>query len=111
MHPRHQRRHTEAAKSGARGRSTITSTPSSRDTLHRPELLGWLLSGSAARSLRIWRGMRLDDRLRIRSDRVVLRVLGSRLAAAVPRLAARAMSVLRNACQPSSVAGGCHGSL
>jgi len=36
----------------------------------------------------------------------VLRILGSRLAAVAPRLATRAKSVLRNACRPSSVAGG-----
>jgi hypothetical protein len=40
-------------------------------------------------------------------DRTVIRILGSRLVAAVARLAARAMSAaLHDACRPSGVAGG-----
>src|SRR5271167_4414293 len=65
-----------------------------------------LLSSSAARSLRISHGTSLDDRLRICSDRAVLRILGSRLVTVASRLVTRVMSVPRNACRPSSVAGG-----
>ena len=36
----------------------------------------------------------------------MLRILGSRLVAVASRLVTRVMSVLRNACRPSSVAGG-----
>jgi hypothetical protein len=68
--------------------------------------LSRLLASSAARSLRIPRGTRLDERLRIRSDRPVLGIPGSRLAARAANLAARVTIVLRNACRPSGVAAG-----
>jgi putative transposase len=51
-------------------------------------------------------GTRLDDRPRIRSDRAVLRVPGSRLAVSLASLAARTMRALWNGCRPSGVAGG-----
>jgi len=62
--------------------------------------LSWLLRSSAARSPRILLGTRLDDPPRIRSDRAVLRVPGSRLAVSLASLAARAMRALWNACRP-----------
>src|SRR5512136_18629 len=65
--------------------------------------LCWLLPSSATRSLRSRCRTSLDDRPRIRSDRVVLRVPGSRLAA---DLAAQVMRALRSACRPSGVASG-----
>jgi hypothetical protein len=68
-------------------------------------VVSWLLPSSAARSLRILIGRSLDDRVRIRSDRAVLRV-PSQLPAAVTGLAARAMRALHNAFRPSGVGSG-----
>ncbi len=79
--------------------NTTRIAPRSRD-------LSWLLASSSARSLRIRCGTSLDDRVRIRLNRTVIRFLGSGLAAAVARLAARAMSAIHDACRPSGVAGG-----
>ena len=53
-----------------------------------------LLASSVARSLRILCGTSLDDRVRIGLDRAVIRILGSRLDAAVAGLAARAMGAV-----------------
>jgi hypothetical protein len=68
--------------------------------------LSWLLASSVARSLRIPCGTSLDDRVRIRLDRTVIRILGSRLVAAVAGLAAQAMGAVHDAYRPSGVAGG-----
>src|SRR5580658_2750354 len=45
-----------------------------------------------------------QHRVRIRLDRTVIRIFGSRLVAAIARLAARAMSAVRDVYRPSGVA-------
>src|ERR1019366_3499175 len=93
---KHRRgRSVRRMQGGRRGPSTGTASRG----------LSWLLP-STARSLRILLRTSLDDRRRIRSDRAVLRLPGSRLVASLAGLAARAMRALWNACRPTSVAGG-----
>src|ERR1019366_8526820 len=83
---------------GAQRRGRGASAP--RIPLHAPARrpppppklgpLFWLLPSSATRSLRILIGTSLDDRVRIRSDRAVLRV-ASQLSAVVAGLRAPAI--------------------